>query len=49
MEPPAAPRAASQKHHAAQQGASPSFAGVDPYNFYIDRNSDDNVKDVTAG
>jgi hypothetical protein len=27
----------------------PAFAGVDPYNFYIDRNSDDNVKDVTAG
>jgi len=29
--------------------AKPSFAGVDPYNFYIDRNSDDNVKDVSAG
>ncbi len=28
--------------------AKPSFAGVDPYNFYIDRNSDDNVKDVSA-
>ena len=26
----------------------PAFAGVDPYNYYIDRNSDDNVKDVTA-
>jgi ABC-2 type transport system permease protein len=26
----------------------PSFAGVDPYNYYIDRNSDDNVKEVTA-
>jgi aminopeptidase N len=26
----------------------PAFAGVDPYNFYIDRNSDDNVKEVTA-
>lgn len=26
----------------------PTFAGVDPYNFYIDRNSDDNVKSVTA-
>jgi aminopeptidase N len=26
----------------------PAFAGVDPYNFYVDRNSDDNVKDVTA-
>jgi hypothetical protein len=26
----------------------PTFAGVDPYNFYIDRNSDDNVKEVTA-
>jgi len=28
--------------------AKPTFAGVDPYNFYIDRNSDDNVKEVTA-
>jgi hypothetical protein len=27
----------------------PAFAGIDPYNYYIDRNSDDNVKDVTAG
>ena len=27
----------------------PAFAGVDPYNYYIDRNSDDNVKDVTSG
>ncbi|RST30686.1 aminopeptidase [Sphingomonas ginkgonis] len=26
----------------------PSFAGIDPYNTYIDRNSDDNVKEVTA-
>ena len=26
----------------------PMFAGVDPYNYYVDRNSDDNVKDVTA-
>jgi len=29
--------------------AKPTFAGVDPYNFYIDRNSDDNVKEVTVG
>jgi ABC-2 type transport system permease protein len=28
--------------------AKPTFAGVDPYNFYVDRNSDDNVKDVTT-
>ena len=28
--------------------AKPASAGVDPYNFYVDRNSDDNVKDVTA-
>jgi len=28
--------------------AKPTYAGVDPYNFYIDRNSDDNVEDVTA-
>ena len=26
----------------------PAFAGVDPYNFYIDRNSDDNVRVVDA-
>jgi ABC-2 type transport system permease protein len=26
----------------------PSFAGVDPYNFYVDRNSDDNVRAVDA-
>jgi ABC-2 type transport system permease protein len=26
----------------------PAFAGVDPYNYYVDRNSDDNLKDVTA-
>jgi ABC-2 type transport system permease protein len=25
----------------------PAFAGVDPYNFYIDKNSDDNVVDIT--
>ena len=31
--------------HTAQK---PTFAGIDPYNFYVDRNSDDNVKDVTA-
>ena len=27
----------------------PTFAGIDPYNFYVDRNSEDNVEDVTAG
>jgi len=32
--------------HTAQK---PTFAGIDPYNFYVDRNSDDNVKDVTTG
>ena len=26
----------------------PTHAGVDPYNFYIDRNSDDNVGAVTG-
>ena len=26
----------------------PAFAGVDPYNFYVDRNSDDNVRPVTS-
>ena len=28
--------------------AKPTFAGVDPYNYYIDRNSDDNVRSVTG-
>ncbi|TAD80875.1 MAG: aminopeptidase, partial [Sphingomonadales bacterium] len=28
-------------------GTKPTFAGIDPYNFYIDRNSDDNVVPVT--
>lgn len=28
--------------------SKPAFAGVDPYNFYVDRNSDDNVRPVTA-
>ncbi len=27
----------------------PAFAGVDPYNYYVDRNSDDNVAAVTDG
>ena len=27
----------------------PAFAGVDPYNFYVDRNSDDNLIAVTEG
>ena len=26
----------------------PAFAGLDPYNFYVDRNSDDNVGTVTT-
>jgi aminopeptidase N len=26
----------------------PTFAGIDPYNFYVDRNSDDNVRAVSA-
>jgi len=26
----------------------PAFAGVDPYNFYVDRNSDDNLMPVTV-
>jgi len=29
--------------------AKPLFAGVDPYNYYVDRNSDDNLVAVTAG
>ena len=27
----------------------PAFAGIDPYNKYIDRNSDDNIVAVTGG
>jgi len=27
-------------------GTRPTHAGIDPYNFYIDRNSDDNVTTV---
>ena len=26
----------------------PAFAGVDPYNVYVDRNSDDNLMSVEA-
>jgi hypothetical protein len=26
----------------------PKFAGIDPYNMWIDRNSDDNVVDASA-
>jgi ABC-2 type transport system permease protein len=29
--------------------AEPAFAGVDPFNKRIDRNSDDNLKEITAG
>ncbi|MEO7654342.1 MAG: M1 family aminopeptidase, partial [Sphingomicrobium sp.] len=28
--------------------AKPTFAGIDPYNYYVDRNSEDNIKAVTA-
>jgi hypothetical protein len=28
--------------------AKPTYAGIDPYNYYVDRNSEDNVKEVTA-
>ena len=27
--------------------AKPAFAGIDPYNKYVDRNSDDNLVDVS--
>ncbi len=30
-------------------GEKPGFAGIDPYNYYVDRNSDDNVQAVTGG
>ena len=43
----------SQLHDGSQRlvlhsRAKPTFAGVDPYNYYIDRNSDDNVRPVKA-
>lgn len=38
-----------QQKITVRSAKKPAFAGVDPYNYYIDRNSDDNVKDVTAG
>lgn len=31
-----------------RSAAKPSFAGIDPYNFYVDRNSDDNIVAVTV-
>lgn len=30
-----------------RSSAKPSYAGLDPYNFYVDRNSDDNVVAIT--
>ena len=30
-----------------RSAAKPTFAGIDPYNYYVDRNSDDNLKEVT--
>ena len=32
-----------------RSSAEPKFAGVDPYNTHIDRNTDDNVVAVKAG
>ena len=42
------PLASGDQKIVLHSAKKPSFAGVDPYNFYIDRNSDDNVKDVTG-
>ena len=42
------PIASGVQQVVVHSAVKPSFAGVDPYNFYIDRNSDDNVKDVTG-
>jgi hypothetical protein len=28
---------------------APKFGGIDPYNMWIDRNSDDNVVEASAG
>ena len=43
------PIASGTQQIVVQSKSKPTFAGVDPYNFYIDRNSDDNVKEVTPG
>ncbi len=40
-------RGGKQVIEVVTKGARPTFAGVDPYNFYIDRDSDDNVVPVT--
>ena len=42
------PIASGTQRIAIHTARKPTFAGVDPYNFYIDRNSDDNVKEITA-
>ncbi|MCW3798446.1 aminopeptidase [Sphingomonas sp. BN140010] len=42
------PIRSSVKKIVIRSTAKPAFAGVDPYNYYIDRNSDDNVKEVTG-
>lgn len=41
--------AAARRHPAGdvRTRAKPAFAGLDPYNFYIDRNGDDNIQAVT--
>lgn len=36
-------RGGNQVVEVVTKGAKPAFAGIDPYNFYIDRDSDDNV------
>jgi ABC-type transport system involved in multi-copper enzyme maturation permease subunit len=42
------PLASGRQQIVLRSARKPAFAGVDPYNYYIDRNSDDNLKEVTA-
>lgn len=42
------PIASGTRQIVIHSARKPAFAGIDPYNYYIDRNSDDNVKEVTG-
>ena len=38
-----------QQRITLRSARKPAFAGVDPYNFYVDRNTDDNLRTVDGG
>jgi ABC-2 type transport system permease protein len=42
------PMRGGQQRITLRSKRKPAFAGVDPYNFYVDRNSDDNIRTVEA-